>query len=399
MPYGAIIGALIGGEIQAGAAADASEAQGIAGDKAMFEQRRQYDLIRGDQQPYRQVGVSSLAQLAALMGLGGNVGSGGGTGLQMDETEERSRLMQMLEPSFRRSASDLEQDPAFMGWTGGDAEGVGRRAIFRDPNSPGVDGANPGYKIVMPAASGLDQAGLQAEVDKRIDLLRQSGRLFSNTGQTFDRNTGAFSGQRITPGGEVQSIGPVSDGATLGGVSRGSDAMLGRSFSMADLQNDPVYQTSFQFGLEEGRKGLERRAGAAGANDSGATLKALTRFGSDYAGQKAGESYNRFNTNQTNQFNRLATLAGIGQTANNQVGTSGMNMANNISGIQQGIGNAQAGSMIGQGNAWSGAAQGAGNWWSGNQQLNRMQENRNQGTPQWQQTSYNNPYYDSGSPY
>jgi len=137
-----------------------------------------------------------------------------------------------------------------------------------------------------------------------------------------------------------------------------NSGQFGRSFSQADLNADPVYQNGLQFGLNEGTKGINRQAAAGGSMLSGATLKALTRFGNDYGSTKANESYNRFNTDQNSQYNKLAGLSGAGQQATNQVSAAGQNMANNISQSQQGVGNARGSAYLAQGNAWQNSLNG-----------------------------------------
>lgn len=114
---------------------------------------------------------------------------------------------------------------------------------------------------------------------------------------------------------------------------------------------DPGYQ----FGLSQGNRNIQGSAAARGGLYSGATLKALTKFGGDYATGRYNDTYNRMETSRTNQFNRFATAAGIGQTANNQVAGAGQNFANNVSGNLIGAGNAQAASSLAQGNAWGNA--------------------------------------------
>lgn len=140
---------------------------------------------------------------------------------------------------------------------------------------------------------------------------------------------------------------------------KGGDNPLLRTFTANDMNADPVYQSGLQFGLNEGTKGINRMEAAQGSMLSGATLKALTRFGNDYGSTKAAEAYNRFTNNQANQYNRLAGLAGSGQTANAQIGAAGQNMANNISENQIGIGNARASGYIAQSNAIQNGINGA----------------------------------------
>lgn len=71
MPWGAAIAAVaaIGGSmIQGNAAENAANAQQDAADAAIAEQRRQFDALQANQQPYMQFGQSQLGALAKLMG-------------------------------------------------------------------------------------------------------------------------------------------------------------------------------------------------------------------------------------------------------------------------------------------------------------------------------------------
>ena len=78
------------------------------------------------------------------------------------------------------------------------------------------------------------------------------------------------------------------------------------------LQMDPGYG----FRLGEGLKALERSAAARGGLMSGATGKALQRYGQDVASQEFGNAYNR-----------LAGLAQIGPAAAGVMNTLGQNYA------------------------------------------------------------------------
>lgn len=139
-------------------------------------------------------------------------------------------------------------------------------------------------------------------------------------------------------------------------------------------QNDP----GFMFRLQEGQKALERSAAAKGNLLTGGTAKAEQRYGQDYASneyqnvynrslQQYQQGYNEFENNQTNKFNRYASLAGLGQTAAGQLNSAGSSAANNMSSILlnsgQQIGNdlqnaaaAHASSYNAWGNALSGGA-------------------------------------------
>lgn len=143
-----------------------------------------------------------------------------------------------------------------------------------------------------------------------------------------------------------------------------------KNFTEQDFWADPVTKLGFQFGLDEGTKGVNRLASASGSLDSGKTLKDLTRFATDYTGTKANDSFNRFNVNRDAKFNKLASLSGVGQTATNAVTTAGTNTTNQISQGLQDVGGARASSYIGGMNALN---DGIGTWMNNSQQ-NKMLE-------------------------
>ncbi|HZW05398.1 MAG TPA: hypothetical protein VFF58_00690 [Candidatus Nitrosotalea sp.] len=144
-------------------------------------------------------------------------------------------------------------------------------------------------------------------------------------------------------------------------------------------QNDPGYK----FRLAQGEGALENSAAAGGSLLSGNTLEAQQKFGQNFASNEYSNVYNRamqeyaqkygiFENNQTNLFNRLAAVSGVGQTAATTLGQEGQAAANNVgnidltTGAQQGqqLNNAAAATAsgyIGGANAWGGALGGSTN--------------------------------------
>lgn len=166
--------------------------------------------------------------------------------------------------------------------------------------------------------------------------------------------------------------------AELYGDPTASDPASGsllRKFSQSDMEADPVYQSGLKFGADQGRDAINARATSGGMYDSGATLKALTRFGNDYGSTKANESFNRYNTQNDSIFNKLSGVSGTGQVATGQVAAAGANMANNVGASLEGAGNARAAGIVGGANAWGGAINnvaGAMNNYQSNQRLNAL---------------------------
>lgn len=127
-----------------------------------------------------------------------------------------------------------------------------------------------------------------------------------------------------------------------------------QNFTAADFQQDPGYQ----FDLQQGQQALERSAAAKGGLQSGGFMKGLAQYTQGMASNEYQNAYNRFQQNKTTNFNQLASIAGLGQTANGQIGQAGQNMASNVGGIATSNANAQGAASIAQSNLWGGAVTG-----------------------------------------
>lgn len=140
---------------------------------------------------------------------------------------------------------------------------------------------------------------------------------------------------------------------------------MGTGFTgKVDMTQDPGYQ----FRLSEGLKALDRQAAARGGLISGAALKASQRYGQDYASNEYQNAYNR----ALSQYNTTAALAGVGQTATNQMVNAGQAMASNVGEAGAAAAQARASGYIGQSNALTGALSGVANSYMQGQMLNRL---------------------------
>ena len=118
-------------------------------------------------------------------------------------------------------------------------------------------------------------------------------------------------------------------------------------FTMKDFKTDHGYN----FRMSEGQKAIDRSAASRGMSQSGATLKALARFGQNTASQEYnnaynrfnqdyGNSYNRYNMDQDRRFNRVGNISNMGFQANQS-----------LAGMNQSFGNQMAQNAISLGNA------------------------------------------------
>ena len=108
-----------------------------------------------------------------------------------------------------------------------------------------------------------------------------------------------------------------------------------QKFGMAQFTADPGYA----FRLSEGQKALERSAAARGGLLSGATGKALTRYGQEMGSQEYQNAFNRYQAERAAQLQPLQSLAGVGQTSANTLTNASGVMGSNIA---EGLGSAAA---------------------------------------------------------
>ena len=154
------------------------------------------------------------------------------------------------------------------------------------------------------------------------------------------------------------------------------------SFGANDYQADPGYA----FRLSEGQRALERTAAARGGLISGTALKAASRYSGDLASQEYQNAYQRALTGYGTQvdrsntafsrgltgynadvaradtgYNRLANMAGIGQTTTRELNAAGANYANTASNTLGNYGTAAGNAITGAGAATAAGQMGSAN--------------------------------------
>jgi len=255
------------------------------GQKGIDLQKEIYDTNRADAQPWYQAGTASVNQLAKLMGLNG-------TGANSNPSSRQSLLDQYKDQFTTTNETTTEGTAGNPNW-GPNTAYIMEQLGYR-PSNFDIYQQNQGTAPVTTKTSTTDQAALNAYVD---DLLAKQG------------------------------------------AANESDPLFGslaKNFSMDDFNADPGYQ----FRLGEGQKALERKLNASGKTYSPEAAKALMEYNQNFGSNEYNNSYNRFNIDQDNLFNRLATISGFGQTASGQVANSGTNYANAATEQWNGMGNA-----------------------------------------------------------
>lgn len=361
MAWIAVVAALAGAAVSSEASKSAAKTLAGSANDASAAQLAIYNQQRQDQSPYRTVGISALERLAG----GGGLATPTLTGVTKDT---QAQLVDT-------SSGIPTYNPTL--YANSDAYRKAWDSVLAEHNAQ-FPSATTGY------VSDSSPQAIEAAIRMRLP-------------DAAAATTADAGGQPTTGDPNAQgALGSLTRGFGMSDLQNDFASQLGltRKFNAEDLKNDPVYQASYQAGLDMGAKRIAEQMNAAGMSNSGGAIKALARYAGDYTAQKAGDafnrfqaeqgnaysryndSFNRFNVTQGNQRNFLSSLAGIGQQATNQVGAAGTNFANNSSNIAMQAGQNAAGAQIAQGNIWGGTAQGIGNWWSGQQTLNRLSAER-----------------------
>lgn len=322
---------VVGGAISANAAGDAADTQAQSARDATAAQERMFNKQIELQEPWRQGG--GLGLNALLYGMG------------------------------------LSQNGTFSPTPAGSA-----------PAQPGVSAP----AVAQPVAQqGLSLDTIRQLFDAGMLEPTGAGQPFNNlaSGGSVDARLVAQAVQGFSDSGRYPDVVPPAAASTnplASAVSQpaatttspppglGYGALL-RPFGMSDFQADPGYQ----FRQQEGEKGLQRARAASGGLGSGAFLKDAMRFNQGLATDEYGRSFDRYRLNQGDTFNRLASLAGIGQTATNQTSAAAGNFGSQIGSNIIGAGNARAAGQVGSANAWNNAISQGTSMYQQNQLMNR----------------------------
>ena len=309
---------------QSEAAQTAARATGESSEAAIAEQRRQYDRTRTDLAPYRQAGRLALGDLAGQIQTAPQ-------GFQAGD-EFKAPVTYQPGEEFTR-AYGYQPGEEFTRAYGYDPAQFMTPELLGEFSNEGLE-QDPGYQFRQAEGEkalqrGASAKGLSLSGGALKDLSRFNQGLASEEyGSAYGRYLDRYQSR-------------VSDLLRRTELSR-----YGYETSQADLARR---QSLGQYGYETSQADLARRQ-ALGFQQYGSVLADLARR---YGIQT--DEYNTGRAASDTQFNRLAGLAGVGQTGVNQTASAGSAAANSIaqSALAGGTGQANAAMAAGQ-------AQGAG---------------------------------------
>lgn len=125
---------------------------------------------------------------------------------------------------------------------------------------------------------------------------------------------------------------------------------LTRQFTNADLNANLAPNYDFMLKQGQGATIANANVGGGGSNVN----LANQIFSQNYAQNAYQQAFNNFQGQQTNIYNRLAGISGIGMQGATGAANAMIGTGTNVAGLTSGLGNAQAASQIGQANAYAG---------------------------------------------
>ncbi len=292
------VGSVLAGRSSSSAARDAAQTQAQASDRAAQVQRDNFTDTMNMLRPRIQAGDTAIGQMMFELGLSPQPGI----------------------PGINVPASSGGFN--FGGQAGGGVGAGGGTAFGGNAYSPAYGGAQGLYGMAGGAPGDGNGAAMGAyQMGGPMNTIGGGG----GNAAALPPGVRASLAQSAANGGNVQ----VQDtqGVTDPNAADPADP-YGR------FRNTPGYQ----FQLAEGLRSIDNSAASRGGLLRGSTLARLQEYGQGLADQTYG-----------NYFNRLASLAGMGQTATGTAASLGSNTANNISGLISGAGDARASSYLTQG--------------------------------------------------
>lgn len=232
-------------------------------------------------------------------------------------------------------------------------------AAYGEKNDPTTAFISAGANLLggaLQSGAASDAARMQSDASKYA--VDQQRKMFNqiNAQQAAGRGAGyeSFNAIRSMLPGQYTTY--DENGKPIG-TATGQD-YLTHQFNAQDFQNnlDPGYQWRLQQGMAAAQNQANQLGGLTGGN----ALTGLQNFAQGAASQEYGNAFNRYQTQRSNIYNTLASIAGLGQSAQGQANQAMQNFANNQTALTTGGAAAQAAGTVGAANAISGGLQGAG---------------------------------------
>lgn len=124
-----------------------------------------------------------------------------------------------------------------------------------------------------------------------------------------------------------------------------------QQFNYQDYLNSPA----MAFQMQQGQLALDRSAASRGVAMTPGTAQSEAAYNQGVGSQYYQQAFNNFQTGQTNRFNQLSAVAGMGENAAAGVGNNGLQTANITGQNTMNAANGAAAGSIADANNWNSA--------------------------------------------
>jgi hypothetical protein len=213
--------------------------------------------------------------------------------------------------------------------------------------------------IVSGVGAGLGAAASYAGSQMQADAAREAAAnqlsMFNTINKQFapQRGAGYQSLNQIRSMLPGQSVTYNELGQPVG-TQEGTD-YLTRQFTPQDLQAGLA--PNYQFMLGQGQQAQQRAANVGGGLIGGNALRGLEDYTQNYAQNAYQGAFYNFQSQRTGIYNTLASIAGLGQKAQESTSQAGQNATTAAAQLGVGSAAAQAAGLTGASNALAGGLQ------------------------------------------
>lgn len=259
----------------------------------------------------------------------------------------------------------------------------GQLVTFEDPVSALIGGGASIIGGLLGSDSASTAAQQQAAGQANSAAIQQAMFNTVNEQQKPWRDAGYNALSALYPGGNATD-------KTLGGAL---DTYYTHQFGPEDLKTNLA--PNYQFMLDQGLGALRNQMNTTGGQVSGNLLKGINDYAQNYASNAYQQAFQNYTANQSNIFNRLASIAGLGQTANQATGQAATAAGQGIGSAYGNAGSALAGGTVGSTNALTGGLGNAASWYG----LSNFLKQPNNGSLPWDAPAFNgfDPWADAAS--
>lgn len=202
-----------------------------------------------------------------------------------------------------------------------------------------------GIAAVGSLAGGLISSNASKDAAQtQADAANQANQLTQQRYEDTKAQLAPYTQLGSEAGGSVGSLLGLSGDPTAAGYGS-----LTHGFTADDFKKyqDPGYQ----FQLQQGTQALQNSQAAGDGVLSGGALKGLINYNQNMASTAYSNAYDRWNSTNTNTYNRLSGLLQVGQNSAAGVGAQGVNLAGTQANALMSGANATAAGQIGSSNA------------------------------------------------